>query len=439
MLVFKVFSCYPTAQIMNLREIDESINDIKRALGFKVQSVSFYDKTLVLKLWQNHVSYFLVLSAQMGRQGVFLLDDLQSRKKIKNEKKPLQLFTSTHFKDSYLVEISRDQRVGRKVDLEFSSAESEELQISVNLIPSALNISVVQGQKSVHLQKPRDLPAMGEVDVQTLSTRGLENLKQPWHQELNIKVFNPAKDQVAKQPVKSGLQIEIGKKAKAIEKVKKDLQAKSKTDFFEFASLLEADPLQAKIRFPEFYDESVNRHKLKDLYFAKHKALAGKKDRVIQRVKELTEELQALEKISEADWERRQSKNQLRKINFKEEVKVRKFELAHDLVAYLGKSAQDNLKLLRSAKAWHLWCHVKDLPSAHMIIFKDKNREVTEAEQQKALKWFTSEIKNNTKGSHHAALDILIAECRYVKPIKGDKLGRVNYSHEKVVRIKEEC
>ena len=31
--------------------------------------------------------------------------------------------------------------------------------------------------------------------------------------------------------------------------------------------------------------------------------------------------------------------------------------------------------------------------------------------------------------------DILVAECRHVRPIKGDKVGRVNYTNERVLRV----
>ena len=32
--------------------------------------------------------------------------------------------------------------------------------------------------------------------------------------------------------------------------------------------------------------------------------------------------------------------------------------------------------------------------------------------------------------------DLLIVECRYVRPIKGDKNGRVHYTNDRVLRLK---
>ncbi len=429
---------------MNLLEIDESISDIQRALGFKVQSVSFYNKTLVLKLWHNHVSYNLILSVLWGQQGIFLIPTDQHKSKFKNEKKPIQLFTESHFKDSVLLDVSRDEVVGRKVDLEFSTAESKNsnplnssdeskpLRISICLIPSVMNISVFSLEKSVHLQKPKELPQMQEMDINILKSRGLEVLKKPWTDIIPETSKDKSKPKL--EP-KSARQNEITKKTKALAKVQKDLDAKTKTDFLDFAKLLGSDPEAAQLKYPEFYDNKINRHKLMDLYFEKYKIQVAKKNRVEERIAILQEEIQILKNLTDDEWLKRQSQKVLKTPSFKTEVRTRKFQINQDLVAYLGKSAQDNLTLLRSAKAWHLWFHVKDLPSAHMIVFKDKSRVLKELEIQDALKWFISEIKSNTKGLNHASLDILVAECRYVKPIKGDKLGRVTYSHEKVVRI----
>ena len=266
---------------MNLLEIDESINDIQRALGFKVQSVSFYNKTLVLRLWQNFVSYDLILSAQWGQQGAFLIPTHDVQKHPKNEKKPLLLFANTHFKDSLLIDVTRDESIGRLLELEFTITDGDLLKISLCLIPSALNISLTSGLKTVHLQKPKDIPELNSVDLKSLKSRGLEVLKKPWlknnfrlsakNDEALMAKVNPAKI------APSGRKLEIAKKQKALVKVKKDLDNKSKTDFFDFASLMSSDVEAAQLKYPELYDSKVNPHKLKDIYFEKHKNLAAKK------------------------------------------------------------------------------------------------------------------------------------------------------------------
>lgn len=442
---------------MNLLEIDETVNDIQQGLGFRVQSVSLYDKTLVLKLWQNHVSYFLILSIRFGQQGAFLLQDL-GRVKIKNEKKPLSLFANTHFKEAVFLDVSRDEDIGRQIEFHFTNSDNEDLKIKLCLIPSALNISVHKGDRSVSLNKPKELPKVGSVNKEQLKSRPLEELKRPWLEEFSVQrkgLSNPlsqadtssgrqkpsveglmgstagdSKSQV------SGLDVALQKKRKAIMKVRQDLKDKSKSDFYDFAMLLTTDLQAAKHKFPELYDDKVNKHKLKDKYFEKHKALAAKRERVEERLAVLEKELFKLENLTEEDWQSEQTQKERFKVDSKAPVKTRKLEVTSDLVAYYGKSALDNMKLLRSAKAWHYWFHIKDIPSSHMIVLRDKTRTLSSEEIKKACQWFVSEIGGAKPGSAEAVIEILMTECRFVKPIKGDKLGRVNYSHEQVFRLR---
>lgn len=450
---------------MNILEIDETINDIQKALGFKVQSVFFYDKTLVLKLWQNHKGYLLVLSARWGQQGIVLIDD-RARLKLKSEKKPLTLFANTHFKDASFIDISKNLSLGRFVELTFSSPpnqdsrggskENETLSIELCLIPSALNLSLQSGPKKIHLNKPKELPLMAEMDLSKLKVRSLDELKRPWIQELSGKVKsasqnetnvnktspNQAECQSESRPFAPSASISareraLQKKRKVLVKVNEDLKDKMTNEYLEFANLLMVDVKEAKEKFPELYDEKKNKHKLKDFYFEKHKSLMAKRERVQNRLFELQTEIHDLEQMTDEAWDALQSQKSQYRITTDVSAKTRKLLLAPDLVAYFGKSAADNLKLLRSAKAWHQWFHIKDLPSSHMIIFKDKTRVLTGDEIKKACQWFWSENKERGQdASSEVPVEFLMTECRYVKPIKGDKLGRVTYSHEQVFRLR---
>lgn len=432
---------------MNVLEIDESIDDIQKALGFQAQVVYFYDKTLVIKLWQNHVSYFLVLSLQWGQQGVFLIPD-EGKFKPRIEKKPIYLFAKSHLIPSTFLDIQRDLNAGRKVELFFANEKEEELKIVINLIPSTMNLELHKGSKSIYLLKPKDQPEMKNVDLSKVQARTLDTLKKPWLEDFGFKTkFSENKKKISEvlpsdsnkesklvQPKKlTGLELEISKKKKALKKVKADLDEKMKDHFFEFAQLLTFDPIKAKEKFPEFYDERKNIHKLKDLYFEKHKALSAKRNRVEERLRTLKLEIKHLESISEEDWLNTKAQGVKVKPDMKSSMKTRKLEVASDLVAYYGKSAADNMKLLRAAKAWHLWFHIKDLPSAHMILFRDKSRSISDEEIKKASLWLISEVASESKG---ATVEVLMTECRYVKPIKGDRLGRVNYSQEQTFRFR---
>ena len=98
-----------------------------------------------------------------------------------------------------------------------------------------------------------------------------------------------------------------------------------------------------------------------------------------------------------------------------------------NLVCYMGKSAKDNLDLLRKAKAWDIWMHLKDYPSAHVIIHRQKDQTLAQNDLRTVAGWLIKEnFRNKMLGTKYA---VVYVECRFVRPIKGDKLGRVTY-HE---------
>ena len=92
-----------------------------------------------------------------------------------------------------------------------------------------------------------------------------------------------------------------------------------------------------------------------------------------------------------------------------------------------------NLKLLRKAKAWYLWLHIKDFPGAHGIIEKNKTEKVDQATLAHAAR---EVVKQSVSGHQDEDFDVIYAECRYVRPIKGGKSGQVTFTHEKVLRVK---
>ena len=88
---------------------------------------------------------------------------------------------------------------------------------------------------------------------------------------------------------------------------------------------------------------------------------------------------------------------------------------------FVGKSGAENLKLLRRAKAWFLWIHIKDYPGAYGIIERNKNKKVS-AESMKiaALAVVRQSLPKGQKGK----FDVIYAECRYVRPSRGPNLDK---------------
>ena len=118
---------------------------------------------------------------------------------------------------------------------------------------------------------------------------------------------------------------------------------------------------------------------------------------------------------------------------------ARTLHLAENMYVVAGKSARDNMDLLRKAHALDMWLHVKDQPSAHAILFRPKGAKISDEMLRKASQWLLK-MSLGAKYKNHVGekFEILSVECRFVNPIKGDRMGRVNYRNEKVFIAKFE-
>ncbi|MFM6928594.1 MAG: DUF814 domain-containing protein, partial [Bdellovibrio sp.] len=162
--------------------------------------------------------------------------------------------------------------------------------------------------------------------------------------------------------------------------------------------------------------------------FSKAKQLVGKKDGARERLQELEVEIAQLEK---AQFKEKQSKPQLIDLMSKADARGRKLTLDSGALAYCGKSAADNLALLRQAKAWDFWLHLKDYPGAHAIIHRQRDQEISQDEIQQVAAWVARESLSSKSLMVGQKVAVVMVECRFVRPIKGDKLGRVTYHSEK--------
>lgn len=166
--------------------------------------------------------------------------------------------------------------------------------------------------------------------------------------------------------------------------------------------------------------------------FSKARHFKNKKQGTLDRAEILKTEIRNLE---EAQYEPQNEEKKQRRFDLllSAQAQGRKKILTSGAIAYLGKSAADNLRILRSSKAWDYWLHLKDYPSAHGIIHRDRNQKISDSEIIEVAKWLIRESISTSSLLKGQKLIILIAETRYVKPIKGDKLGRVHYHSERTL------
>jgi predicted ribosome quality control (RQC) complex YloA/Tae2 family protein len=115
----------------------------------------------------------------------------------------------------------------------------------------------------------------------------------------------------------------------------------------------------------------------------------------------------------------------------------KKLNLSDSEFVVVGKSAADNLQILRDAQPWDLWLHLKDLPSAHGIVRRHRGKPVTDEKLIVAIHYI---LKMTPKVARHLKagdrVEGLVAECRYVSPLKGDHLGRVTVKESRTLAFK---
>jgi predicted ribosome quality control (RQC) complex YloA/Tae2 family protein len=255
-----------------------------------------------------------------------------------------------------------------------------------------------------------------------------------------------AKD-AAKNEQNHWLQIEKNKIIKTIQKKKKAIQEISLQVHSEAAQnwLRLGEGLKYYQTPPEdlkdLYDTSRSRSENMEKAFQKYKDLERKKTGSLQRIQILNEEIIKLENSllndkllmseSKSKTGTRQASNLMSKAN----VAGRKFQLEDGTEIVIGRSAKDNLNLLRKAQPTDLWLHLKDYPGSHAIVFKvNKNQNLTTMQVHQITEWLVKESLKN-KSLMIGTFDVLVVEVRFVKPIKGDKLGRVTYQNEKTFTV----
>jgi predicted ribosome quality control (RQC) complex YloA/Tae2 family protein len=159
--------------------------------------------------------------------------------------------------------------------------------------------------------------------------------------------------------------------------------------------------------------------------------VAAKREGALGRVGVLKAEIAQLEAsvFSPAPAPKRAG-NILQKTN----AKGRTLVLDGGATAFIGKSAADNLALLRKARAWDYWMHLRDEPGAHAIVHRERNQSISDDEFRKVARWLAKESSASKKGMSGVFV-VVMTECRFVRPIKGDRLGRVNYHHGREISV----
>jgi predicted ribosome quality control (RQC) complex YloA/Tae2 family protein len=396
---------------LNYNELKSYLHWLEdKLVGAQLQDCWTNGEIIVLELYKQKTSY-LVLDLRIQSPSISLCS---WKPPVSKKPKPMTLFLNAHAKNLRLTEIYASAEKGRVVDLWFENKD-EKCHCEIILIPRLANMSVESAEKKVFWEKPKELLAPNQISD---SDKSEEIDWLEWNEQKLKDLF--AKKEVSKES-KSSVEKIVEKKTKAIATMQESLNLDLENSYRELGEILKSkDPIP--VHLEKFYNSKLSRAENREKAFQKAKDLIRKKKGTLERIEVLKKEIETIQKSGVGE----KPTSVVAKMLHKTESKARKLVLENGVEAVIGKSASDNLSILRQARAWDLWLHLKDYPGAHAVIFHDKNRNVTPSQIEKVAKWVIAESRKISIGAKY---DVVVVECRYVRPIKGDKLGRVTYNH----------
>lgn len=398
----------------------------ERIQGAQLQDVRTDGRILVLELYGKG-PWLLVLNPEIARPSLHLIqgNELPGFKKIQ---KPSQLFLKSHAKNLALGELRVLQDQGRVLEILFVN-RFKEVRLEFVMVPHFSNIRIFSEEKSIAWSKPKELPTRPE-------TLTLEAEREPVTEDWEAYSLDAWSSQMSKPvkaekgPAPSSVDKIIAKKKSAIEKMQSSMNEGAENRWLQFGELLKIQS-RPDPEFEDLWDSRLSLAENRERAFTKSKELRRKKAGTLQRIEILRKEIEQLLTQETAPVSERTPRKGTQAM-VKSGSKGQTLNLDSGAQAIVGKSAKDNLAILRQARAWDLWLHLKDEPSAHGVIFREKNQSIPENEIAQVAQWILAKSKLAKNSARGFKFEVLVVECRFVKPIKGDKLGRVTYTHPRV-------
>lgn len=417
---------------MSLLELRTLVTELESLLtDAQLQDVISNDRGLALG-FRGTRHFWLTLDMNPSNPFCLVFADYCPFKKG-SKPKPLALFLNSHGKNLYFSKIWLDEDYGRVLRIELANSQKT-CELKLILIPRQANMMVESEGKSIAWEKPRDLQKQTEMG-ELPEPRDVGEIHEEWLAEFQGGV-KPSIDPRAQWEKKKNK--DLDKKRKALGEIEKTLAENASEKLYEAGAFLKTlapedfSPKKVPVEWHSFLDFRQKVFANIEIVFEKAKQAASKVHGTEERRQILIEEIAKLEKStfesSQRDYSARPKIDDLMKST---EAKGRKLHLESGAIVYCGKSAADNLALLRRAKAWDYWLHLKDYPGAHAIVHRSRDQELPYEELQKAALWVLKESLSSKTFMPGEKYAVVLVECRFVRPIKGDKLGRVTYHSEK--------
>lgn len=402
-------------------EFDQLVDKAQTFKGAKIDNVVIDNDILVLSLRRPQGPCSLVIDVR-NRVPFFILTD-QNIPKLKKQIKPIVLFLKAHAMGLALVSVSRQKKYGRLIEFVFSSGERS-LTLEAHLFPQGKNIKVSTAESSLCLKKPQELTEVAEGRAPA-EIRSVDEIFEEWLAQFQ------APSKVQKE--QSGADATAAKKQASLTKLLEHKQTLVESLWPEYAHWLHQERTDVvPKKYAKFFDSEKSVVENIELAFSESKKIKAKIQSIDERIGDLEKQLQRLD--AGADVASKPAKVAESPL---QGVKGRTREFDDGIRAYIGKSGTDNLKLLRQSKAWYIWVHAKDWPSAHAIIAINKGQRVPPAVLKDVCLWVLKETVSEKQWQSWLGIkvDFLYTERRYLQPIKGDHHGRVRYTEAKTITL----
>lgn len=369
---------------------------------------------------------WFILDAYSSRPGFFIT--AHRPPSLKAEVKPLYLFLKARIKGAFFERAERLKNYGRRLILHFENSDGEPLEIEGQLFPQHKNLIARHLKSQISLIKPKEPQTVDEKDMGG-EVRSVAQLYKEWSGELT----GGNRTAPVQKNDETDLKKEREKRARALEKLKQGLKVMAEKPWREAGDWLKEhrDLSEVPEEFKFCVDKAQGLQENIERCYAQAKQVRSKMAGAEARILQMEEELRSLEEGQAP------AKVQKKAPSLLENAKGRTKVFTDDISAYIGKSAADNLKLLRNAKAWHIWVHAKDMPGSHGIIALPKNKPIPDSILREVALWVLKESLSPKQWADWQGVksQFIYTECRFVTPIKGDKLGRVRYKNDKTLTL----
>lgn len=444
---------------LNLMEFKDIVEMLRSLIGARLQKVYSGPKDLVLELYIQGRERWIWVDLEATRPFVTVLNERPHY--LPKIKKPTSLFLYAHALNRSLAKVDCMEGVGRVLRLVFGNEiTSGNCEMEVRLFPHGQNVGVSCGEKKIWWSKPKNLVISDSEEAAVdQNKRGHSELRAAWVEDRpDLFIRYSRSDSILadkallnqQQPLIQGanqieVNLEIEKRKKIVAKIWLEIEKKLEAPWAQLGEWLKVHQnLSVPTEWGKFIDQEKTLAENIGKCFKKAKEtqikLLGTQERLTQILGEIRElESGNLESFFEEKNRPLSGKgngNRNLKEPGSERIRVRKRQIGNRWLAYVGRSARDNLSLLRKARAWDLWLHLRDFPGSFCIIHRNKEEVVADVFLKEAAQWMAQETFG-AKASERMGenLAVAVAECRYVRPIKGDALGRVTYKNARHLEI----